>query len=90
MADDDDSDNFELFQKILALLSWKRKDEFCDKLSNKVTTLILVIFAAVVTFYQFLNPPIVCWCPAHFTGKGCKCLFVPRSHRSMLGFNNYE
>ena len=42
-------------------------DSFTDRLNCRYTTLVLGIFAILVTTKHYVGDPISCWCPAHFT-----------------------
>lgn len=44
-------------------------DSFCDRLSNRYTVSILVIFSIMLTTRQYVGEPISCWCPPHFTSS---------------------
>lgn len=50
----------------------KKDDDFIDRLSCRYTMMLLLLFAAIVTFYQFGGSPIICWFPVHFTGSHMK------------------
>jgi len=44
-------------------------DDISDRIAHRITVLILVVFAALVTTKEFFgNGPIQCWAPAHFSG----------------------
>nr|AFC34078.1 INX17 [Hirudo verbana] len=42
-------------------------DDHVDRLSHRVTVIILVCFAFIISTKQFVGVPISCWCPAQFT-----------------------
>lgn len=50
----------------------KRDDDFVDRLSNRYTVGLIVVFAVIVSMTQWIGNPITCWCPKHFTGSHCK------------------
>jgi hypothetical protein len=50
----------------------KRDDDFIDRLSNRYTVGIIVMFAVTIGLIQSNAKAIVCWCPKHFTGSHCK------------------
>ncbi len=57
----------------------KRKDDdFADRLSNRHSIIVLVVFAIVVSMHQYVGDPIKCWAPVHFTGTTvfCRCVCV--------------
>ncbi|GAB1597361.1 innexin unc-9-like isoform X2 [Argonauta hians] len=43
-------------------------DDWVDRMSHIYSSVILVLFAIVVTTGQLVGDPIHCWCPAQFTG----------------------
>ena len=43
-------------------------DDIIDRLSHRYTVFALVVFSIVVSTKQYVGEPIVCWCPAEFTG----------------------
>mgnify|MGYP001553873928 CR=1 FL=1 len=47
----------------------KNDDDFSDRLSNRYSVMILVVFAIVVTLHSYVGTPITCWTPVHFTGS---------------------
>ena len=49
--------------------SFKKDDDFTDRLNNKYTVVVIVVFAVVVSMYSYTGKPITCWAPKHFTGK---------------------
>lgn len=42
-------------------------DDYVDRMSHKLTVIILVCFAFLVSTKQFVGVPMNCWCPAQFT-----------------------
>ncbi len=50
----------------------KKDDDFCDRLSNRYTVIILVVFALIVTTRMWVGGAITCWAPKHFTGSHMK------------------
>lgn len=55
--------------KVLPGLQSKKNDDVVDRLSNRYTVILLLVFASLVGFYQLTGRPIVCWAPVHFTGS---------------------
>ena len=49
-------------------------DTWCDQLNCKYTVYILVFFALMVTTRHFVDEPISCWAPSHFTSSHCEYL----------------
>jgi len=43
-----------------------RNDDSVDRLSHRLTVMLLVLFAFILTTKQFVGDPIYCWTPAHF------------------------
>ncbi|XP_014772957.1 innexin unc-9 isoform X2 [Octopus bimaculoides] len=43
-------------------------DDWVDRMSHIYSSVVLVLFAIVVTTGQLVGDPIHCWCPAQFTG----------------------
>ncbi len=50
----------------------KKDDDFIDRLSNRYTVIILVLFAFIVTGHMWSGGAITCWAPLHFTGSHIK------------------
>lgn len=44
-------------------------DTWCDRLNCKYTVYLLVFFALLVTTRHFVDEPIACWGPSHFTSS---------------------
>ncbi|ELT94614.1 hypothetical protein CAPTEDRAFT_19786 [Capitella teleta] len=53
-------------------LKGKKDDDFIDRLSSRYTVVLILVFSAIVTFYQFGGTLITCWCPVHFTDSHIK------------------
>ena len=49
-------------------LRGSRNDDWIDRMSHVYTTILLIIFAVVVSTSQFVGNPIHCWHPAEFKG----------------------
>ena len=47
----------------------KKDDDFADRLSHRVTVIILVVFTIVISAALYVGKAITCWVPKHFTGK---------------------
>lgn len=47
----------------------RRDDDWFDRLSNRYTVIVILVFAGLITLYQLGDNPITCWCPVHFSGK---------------------
>ena len=45
----------------------RQDDDFTDRLSNRYTVLVLVVFTVVVSMHQYIGKPITCWSPKHIT-----------------------
>ncbi|KAH3750315.1 hypothetical protein DPMN_184835 [Dreissena polymorpha] len=43
-------------------------DDWIDKLNHKYTTVLVLMFATIVSTSQFVGDPIHCWSPAEFSG----------------------
>ncbi len=43
-----------------------RSEEFVDRLHNRYTVVMLVVFTVVGAARVYLGRPMVCWAPAHF------------------------
>ncbi len=50
----------------------KKDDDFVDRLSNKYTVLLLIVFTVVIGSNQYVGDPISCWTPKHFTSNHVK------------------
>lgn len=46
-------------------------DSFTDQLNARYTVTVLTVFIIMVTAKYYINEPISCWCPAHFTASHC-------------------
>lgn len=53
----------------LSFSKTKRDSDVIDRLNHMQTTMLLVMFAVLVTTKQFVGDSITCWVPAHFTGN---------------------
>lgn len=53
-------------------LKGKKDDDFIDRLSSRYSVVLILVFASIVTFYQFGGTLITCWCPVHFTDSHIK------------------
>lgn len=47
-------------------------DDAVDRLHHRYTSVILVVFAVLVTMQQYVGKPITCWVPKEFTGSHTK------------------
>ncbi|XP_029657666.1 innexin unc-9-like [Octopus sinensis] len=47
----------------------RKDDDATDRLNHIYTSMLLILFAVVVTTKQYVGEPIECWCPAQFTGN---------------------
>lgn len=47
-------------------------DDPVDRLSHRFTSLIIVVFAVLISMTQYVGKPITCWVPKHFTGSHTK------------------
>ncbi|ELU12855.1 hypothetical protein CAPTEDRAFT_167139 [Capitella teleta] len=47
-------------------------DDANDRLHHRYTSVILVVFAVLVTMQQYVGKPITCWVPKEFTGSHTK------------------
>jgi hypothetical protein len=47
-------------------------DDFTDRVSHRITVIILVVFAVIATGRLYIGKPITCWVPKHFTGSHTK------------------
>jgi len=47
--------------------SRRNDDDFADRLAYRFTTILLIVFAFLVTSKQFVGDSIHCWLPAHFS-----------------------
>ena len=60
-------------QKIVSVVTKvskvKKDDDFADRLSHRVTVIILVVFTIVISAALYVGKAITCWVPKHFTGK---------------------
>ncbi len=50
----------------------RKDDDFVDRLSNKYTVLLLIVFTAVIGSNQYGGDSITCWSPQHFTSNHIK------------------
>ena len=50
----------------------RNDDDFVDRLHHRYTSLLLVVFAVMVTMQQHVGKPITCWAPKEFTGSHTK------------------
>jgi hypothetical protein len=47
-------------------------DDGVDRLHHRYTSVLLVVFAVLVTMQQYVGKPITCWVPAEFTSSHTK------------------
>ncbi len=50
----------------------RNDDDFVDRLNNRYTVMVIVVFAIVVTSQLYTGTPITCWADKHFTGNHIK------------------
>ncbi|ESN90404.1 hypothetical protein HELRODRAFT_96495 [Helobdella robusta] len=57
-----------LFKSVLSVREFKLHvdDDYVDRLSHRVTVIILVGFAFIASTKQFVGVPMSCWCPPEF------------------------
>ena len=58
-------------------LSGKRDDDFLDRLSSHYTTLMLIVFAILVTVQTYVGDAITCWAPVHVTSRSLFHSMIP-------------
>jgi innexin len=46
-------------------------DDFVDKLSRRFSAVMMIIFATLLSLYQFVGQPIECWCHNEYSGDRC-------------------
>lgn len=46
-------------------------DDLFDKFSRKFSTIMMLVFAFVLSTAQLVGEPIKCWCPNEFSGSRC-------------------
>lgn len=59
-----------VFAASSAVSETRSDDDFIDRLSHRITMVVLLVFSVIVCEMQFIHgEPISCWVPAHFSGN---------------------
>ena len=58
---------------LLGHVKGREDGDFVDRLHYRYTVFLLIIFSIIVSTRLYHGEPVICWCPAEFTGA---CAYV--------------
>ena len=66
---------------LLGHVKGREDGDFVDRLHYRYTVFLLIIFSIIVSTRLYHGEPVICWCPAEFTGA---CASLLRQSRHLL------